>query len=67
MVNGSDAGIRIVPPYTYPVADLLTAGENTVTVEVANTLVGKVRDGFSYHMVIPASGLLGPVRLLSEE
>ena len=66
-VNGSDAGIRIVPPYTYPVADLLTAGENTVTVEVANTLVGKVRDGFSYHMVIPASGLLGPVRLLSEE
>ena len=62
-VNGRDAGIRITEPYAYPVADLLTDGENTVTVEVANTLVGKVRDGFSYHLAIPPSGLMGPVRL----
>ena len=64
-VNGADAGIRIVPPYVYPISHLIREGENTVTVEVANTLVGKVRDGFSYHMPIPPSGLLGPVKLLA--
>lgn len=63
-VNGTDAGIRITAPYTCPISYLLQEGENTVTVEVANTLVGKVRDGFSHCMPIPPSGLLGPVRLL---
>ena len=66
-VNGTDVGIRITEPYAFPVADLLTKGRNTVTVEVSNTLVGKVRDGFSCHMAIPPSGLLGPVKLLAAE
>ena len=65
-VNGADAGIRIVPPYIYPISHLIREGENTVTVEVANTLVGKVRDGFSYHMPLLPSGLLGPVKLLAD-
>ena len=65
-VNGQDAGIRITDPYAYSVADLLTDGENTVTVEVANTLVGKVRDHFSSRLAIPPSGLLGPVRLFKK-
>ena len=63
-VNGTEAGIRIAAPYTYPLSDLLRKGENTVTVEVANTLVGRIRDGFSYHMALLPSGLLGPVKLL---
>ena len=62
-VNGIDAGIRIANPYTYPVADLLTEGKNQVVVEVSNTLVGKVRDGFSAHIAIMPSGLLGPVTM----
>ena len=66
-VNGHDAGIRITAPYAFPVGHLLTEGENTVTVEVANTLVGKVRDGFSYHMTLTPSGLLGPVRLMQDQ
>ena len=65
-VNGADVGIRIVPPYIYPISHLIREGENTVTVEVANTLVGKVRDGFSYHMPLLPSGLLGPVKLLAD-
>ncbi len=65
-VNGKDAGLRITAPYSYPVAELLTVGENRITVEVANTLVGKVRDGFSYHMPLLPSGLLGPVRLMKQ-
>ena len=64
LVNGTEAGIRITAPYSCPVSYLLKKGENTVTVEVANTLVGKVRDPFSHCMPITPSGLLGPVRLL---
>ncbi len=63
-VNGTHAGIRITAPYTCPISYLLKEGDNIITVEVANTLVGKVRDGFSHCMPITPSGLLGPVRLL---
>lgn len=62
-VNGNDAGIRIAPPYTFPVEKYLRAGDNTVTVTVSNTLGGKVRDGFSYYLTLKPSGLLGPVTL----
>jgi hypothetical protein len=63
-INGTDAGIRITAPYAFPIETLLVAGENTVTVEVANTLVGKHRDRFSHCMPITPSGLLGPVKLI---
>ncbi len=63
-VNGTCAGIRIAAPYSCPISNLLKKGGNTVTIEVANTLVGKVRDPFSHCMPITPSGLLGPVRLL---
>ena len=65
IVNGTNAGIRITAPYACPISYLLKKGENIITVEVANTLVGKVRDPFSHCMPIPPSGLLGPVRLLT--
>ena len=63
-VNGTGAGIRITAPYSCPISYLLNKGDNTITIEVANTLVGKVRDPFSHCMPIPPSGLLGPVKLL---
>ena len=63
-VNGKYAGIRITAPYAVPIGALLVEGENTVTVEVANTLVGKSRDRFSHCLPIPPSGLLGPVKLI---
>ena len=63
-VNGQYVGIRIAAPYAFPVGKYLQAGDNEITVEVANTLVGKVRDGFSHNMPIPPSGLLGPVKIL---
>ena len=63
-VNGTEVGIRLTAPYTYPVSGMLRKGENTVTIEVANTLVGKVRDYFSFFMPIHPSGLMGPVKLL---
>lgn len=36
LINGSDAGIAWKPPYNVNITDLLRAGENTVTVQVAN-------------------------------
>ena len=66
-VNGTYAGIRIAAPYVFPISHLVRTGENTITVEVANTLVGKIRDRFSRAMPIAPSGLLGPVKLLEYE
>ncbi|MBQ3507486.1 MAG: hypothetical protein IJA91_02950, partial [Clostridia bacterium] len=63
-VNGTGAGVRITAPYSCPISYLLKQGDNTITIEVGNTLVGKVRDSFSHCMPITPSGLLGPVRLL---
>ena len=63
-VNDSFAGLRISAPYVFPISHLLREGQNTVRVEVANTLVGKERDRFSQNMPIPPSGLLGPVQIL---
>lgn len=64
-VNGNDVCIRITAPYAFPVSEYLRAGENTVTVEVSNTLVGKHRDRFSHCMPISPSGLFGPVKLIT--
>ena len=64
MVNGTNAGIRITAPYACPISYLLKKGDNTITIEVANTLVGKIRDPFSHCMPITPSGLLGPIKLL---
>ena len=64
VINGTNAGIRITAPYSCPISYLLQKGENTITIEVANTLVGKVRDPFSHCMPITPSGLLGPVKLV---
>ncbi|MBQ7379004.1 MAG: hypothetical protein IJW70_04905 [Clostridia bacterium] len=65
-INGHDVGIRITAPYAYRVFEYLSAGKNTVTVEVANTLVGKHRDKFSHCMPISPSGLFGPIKLITE-
>jgi len=42
-VNDKAAGMAICPPYRFDVTDLLCAGENRITVEVATTLERAVR------------------------
>lgn len=37
-VNGRSAGIQIAPPYRYDLTNLVQAGENALTIEVATTL-----------------------------
>ncbi len=66
-VNGRDAGIRILEPYLFSLDGLLKEGENEFVAEVSNTLVGKVRDFFSFFLPLAPSGLLGPLRLIETE
>jgi hypothetical protein len=66
-VNGHDAGIRMSAPYRFAIGPYLQAGDNTLTVEVANTLVGVCRDRFSHFLPLLPSGLLGPVVLETEQ
>lgn len=70
-VNGRHAGMRICPPYRFDIGGLLQDGENTLRIEVANTLDNYMRtqdQGFmssffrSSDTVTP-SGLLGEVRI----
>lgn len=60
-LNGTDLGVRVCPPYRYDLTAALQEGENKLVIEVSNTLANAVRDNFSQHMLIPASGLLGPL------
>lgn len=60
-LNGKDLGVRVCPPYRYDLTDALCDDTNELVIEVSNTLGNAVRDAFSPHMVIPASGLIGEV------
>ena len=63
-LNGQDMGIRICKPYRWDITAAVKDGENEVEILVANTLVQRMKDYFSWFLQIPPSGLLGPVRLL---
>ncbi len=75
-VNGVNIGCAICPPYrirpvdsTDPSASgalALRDGVNTVTIEVANSVAYRQRDKFSVELMLTASGLLGPVKLVVE-
>jgi len=60
-LNGEDLGIRVCPPYRYDLSKALRDGANELVIEVSNTLANAIRDGFSYYMAIPASGIIGAV------
>lgn len=63
-VNGQESGVRVAPPYRFDIGDLVHTGENTLRIEVINTLVNRQRDFFSMTMPMEPSGLLGPVRII---
>ena len=62
--NDVDLGVRLCPPYRYDLTKALRDGENTLVIEVSNTLANAIRDGFSAYMAIPGSGIIGPVNWL---
>ncbi|MHB1485822.1 MAG: glycosylhydrolase-like jelly roll fold domain-containing protein [Saccharofermentanales bacterium] len=63
-INGSDAGSRICPPYTFDITGLLKNGENTLQIYITNTLVKAMPSKmFDRYMPLEPSGLIGPVTL----
>lgn len=62
-LNGKDLGIRICQPYSFDISGAVREGENKLMIEVSNTLANQVQEYFSYYLPIPASGLIGPVKL----
>lgn len=62
-INGTSAGVRISAPYRFDVSKLIQSGENTISVEVTNTLSKEITDFCSRVAQHEPSGLLGPVRL----
>ena len=60
-LNGKNLGIRYAAPYVFDVSDAVKDGENTLVIEVSNTLANAVRDYFSKFVTIPRSGLFGPL------
>ncbi len=66
-VNGKKAGVKVAPPWRVDVTGLLKAGKNTLSVLVYNTLSNHYQTVPSRYRGSPASGLFGPVRLLSKD
>jgi|GEM_PF-342322 len=62
IVNGTEVGIRICPPYMFILSGHLIIGHNEITIEVTNTLGNRLKDPFQACEHTP-SGLLGPVRI----
>ena len=63
VLNGQDMGVRFTAPYVFDVTDAILEGENSVEVTVGNTLTQKVRDRFSFNMLLAPSGLLGDMAI----
>lgn len=71
-VNDIYAGMRICPPYTFDISKAVKAGENSLRIEVATTLVRKVNTmQDSAHSlsesgnVLDPTGIVGDVAILS--
>jgi hypothetical protein len=66
-VNGEPAGTRICPPWRFELSNVLRKGENSIRIDVTNTLARAVNGDLNLHggvEVLEPSGLIGGVSLL---
>jgi len=64
-VNGQTVGTRICPPYIFDITNYVCAGQNSLAIEVTNTLAKQLgNNNFDRGMPQEPSGLIGPVRIL---
>jgi hypothetical protein len=71
-VNGVNAGMKICPPYQFDITGLLKEGENSIRIEVANTLYRHVSAQTNMPnffgpkcLVVEPSGIMGKVVLIT--
>ena len=62
-LNGVSCGLRMCAPFRFELGEAVRTGKNELMITVSNTLVYEQRDPLSPALLIPASGLLGPVTL----
>lgn len=56
-LNGVDLGFLAGFPARVEITDALKEGENSLTLDVTNTLVWRIKDGASTHLQVPATGI----------
>lgn len=66
-VNGKAFPIRITAPYAWDISGAVKKGENDIEIVAANTLCNRIPDGFSAYLPLRASGVQGPVTLLTDD
>ncbi|MEC0125550.1 glycosyl hydrolase [Paenibacillus pabuli] len=62
-LNGHDIGTRISPPYAYDASGCLQPKNNTLAIEVTNTLVKEQQDFLSQFLIQEPTGIVGSVYL----
>lgn len=62
-VNGQMAGVRMSPPYSVDITDLIHPGENEIEVLVYSTLANHYQTLPTPYRGEPTAGILGPVRM----
>ncbi len=62
-VNGRSAGIRVAPPWTVDVTELVQSGENRIEILIFNTLANHYATIPTRYRGSPRSGLIGPVQI----
>ncbi len=60
-LNGKPVGVRLFPPYRFALTDAVRDGENELEILVTNTLGFRIHEEFSKFLLLPPSGLLGPI------
>ncbi len=60
-INDKHAGVRLFPPYRFDLTGLTREGINELEVLVTNTLGNRIHDPFSKFLLVPPTGLLGPI------
>ncbi|MDD4849297.1 MAG: hypothetical protein PHO10_01205 [Gemmiger sp.] len=63
-VNGTPMGELAAFPGKIEITPAVKPGENEIVLEIANTLVWKLKDGASTHLQLAATGLLAAPKLL---
>ena len=67
-INGEQIGSRIAPPYCFCADGYVKQGQNSIRVDVTNTLAKeRGKNLLDRDMVQEPSGLIGPVRLFCED
>ncbi len=63
-LNGKPVGVRLFPPYRFDIADAVCDGENELEVLVTNTLGFRIHEEFSKFLLLPPTGILGPITVV---